>query len=555
MIVTPYREDPFLSLHHTQTFGDFFALIQAELDSVDPTLRHHVSPASFRSNNTPGSQTFVSITIPMDGVDPLLAMQTLASSKQQHFYWENRRTGEAIAAIGSAARADLSGHHRFTQAKQVVQEWFEHMVPIGNHHEACAGPRVFCQFTFFDDVQYPSAVPPARLVLPQWQVAGHQSLGSFVANLPLATPRVFKARCIAVWEMFLKLKHLSRTKGHSGQRSSYSRSDHWLSAQRSRHSSRPASSVITRPLSQGWLQQEPQPRVTVSPSQRLSKHPYPARPALSREGRAQFMDTVQSVLDTISHTSLRKAVLAHALDIELERPLEATASLQSLRHHHSDCYLFLSQTEDGHTFLSASPERLLSIQSGHLVTEAIAGSAPRGRSEAEDAQLANTLLHNQKELHEHQLVVNFIRHQLAQLGLNPTRSLAPQILPLSTIQHLQTLIHADIPSDLHPIDMVEALHPTPAVAGVPREMACELIQQHETFERSLYAAPMGWIDSQGNSEFLVGIRSAWLNEGQARLYAGAGIVQGSNPQKELDEIELKLRSLYTTLIHPQPSVE
>ncbi|MEM7773680.1 MAG: isochorismate synthase [Cyanobacteria bacterium P01_A01_bin.37] len=548
MIVTPYREDPFLSPHHIHSFDEFFALIRAELNAATHNVCVKAHPSSLHSANVHTPQQFLSLSIPLDGVDPLIALQTFASPQQLHFYWENGKTGEAIAALGCAAQVHLSGSRRFEKSKQVVQQLFDHTLPIGNQQEPFGGPRVFCQFTFFDDVASDSWVSPAAIVLPQWHIVAHRTFGSFVANIPLTKNNALKAACLTTWETLSRLRTLAgsshrtlnRVTNHITRSWPYSR---W-------NGGRPAS-TSSQPLRQRFTRQ---PRSHLpNPQQALrdSKHrSHPTLPTLSKADQARFTQTVQSVLDTIAHTSLNKAVLAHALDVELDVMLDGPSSLQPLRHNHSDCYLFSSQTEQGQTFLCASPEKLLSIQSGYLTTEAIAGSAPRGKTAAEDARLANTLLHNRKELHEHQLVVNFISQRLANIGLNPQRSFAPRLLPLSTIQHLQTPIHAEVSPTLHPLDIVSALHPTPAVAGVPREMACELIQHYEPFERSLYAAPMGWIDYQGNSEFLVGIRSALLNGNQARLYAGAGIVQGSNPQHELDEIELKLRSLYNTLIRP-----
>jgi menaquinone-specific isochorismate synthase len=105
-----------------------------------------------------------------------------------------------------------------------------------------------------------------------------------------------------------------------------------------------------------------------------------------------------------------------------------------------------------------------------------------------------------------------------------------------------------MPTALSPLHLLAHLHPTPAVAGISRDAACDYIWQQEPFERSLYAAPLGWIDSEGNAEFVVGIRSALLNGPQARLYAGAGIVRGSDPDRELAEIQLKLRALLQTLV-------
>ena len=131
--------------------------------------------------------------------------------------------------------------------------------------------------------------------------------------------------------------------------------------------------------------------------------------------------------------------------------------------------------------------------------------------------------------------------------------IVPQLLPprlrqLSNIQHLWTPMQAHVPPNVHPLEIVARLHPTPAVAGAARDVACTQIRQYETFERGLYAAPLGWIDYQGNSEFIVGIRSALIDSDRARLYAGAGIVAGSDPDKELAEIQLKLQALLKALV-------
>jgi menaquinone-specific isochorismate synthase len=121
------------------------------------------------------------------------------------------------------------------------------------------------------------------------------------------------------------------------------------------------------------------------------------------------------------------------------------------------------------------------------------------------------------------------------------------LLKLSNIQHLWTPIHAKLKPSIHPLEIVAQLHPTPAVAGVPTEIALAQIRHYETFDRSLYAAPLGWIDCQNNSEFIVGIRSALIKGDRARLYAGAGIVAGSDPEKELAEIQLKFQALLKAL--------
>lgn len=161
--------------------------------------------------------------------------------------------------------------------------------------------------------------------------------------------------------------------------------------------------------------------------------------------------------------------------------------------------------------------------------------------------MANLLLKNRKEKREHQAVRDFIIERLRGIGLKP-QQLPLQLLKLSNIQHLWTPIYAHLPADIEPLEIVALLHPTPAVAGVSTEIACEKIRYYEKSARSLYAAPLGWVDYEGNCEFIVGIRSALIDGDRAMLYAGAGIVSGSNPDKEFDEVQLKLQSLLKALV-------
>ena len=222
-------------------------------------------------------------------------------------------------------------------------------------------------------------------------------------------------------------------------------------------------------------------------------------------------------------------------------------ALPRLRSQHPDCYIFSFSGTDNAHFIGASPERLLSIHQGRLVTDALAGSAPRGNTAVADHAVGQQLLKTAKEQREHQLVLDFIAQRLRAQGLQPRYSTPPGLLRLSHIQHLHTPICADLPDHVSPLTLVEALHPTPAVAGVPAATACDFIRQDESCDRGLYAAPLGWVDPQGNSEFIVGIRSALIQDNRARLYAGAGIVAGSDPARELAEIQLKLQALAEAL--------
>jgi menaquinone-specific isochorismate synthase len=227
----------------------------------------------------------------------------------------------------------------------------------------------------------------------------------------------------------------------------------------------------------------------------------------------------------------------------------------NLRDRHPHCYTFATSDGLGNCFLGASPERLVTVRNGLLIADALAGSAPRGSSPLLDRQLGEELLADPKEQHEHRLVRDFIASSLVDLGLHPQWSAAPRLLQLTNIQHLWTAMRTVLPSDVSPLAVVGALHPTPAVAGLPRDLACAKIREYEQVDRSLYAAPLGWIDVDGDCEFVVGIRSALITsvrgaspeETRVRLYAGAGIVAGSQVAREVAEIQLKLQPLYQSL--------
>jgi menaquinone-specific isochorismate synthase len=256
---------------------------------------------------------------------------------------------------------------------------------------------------------------------------------------------------------------------------------------------------------------------------------------------------ISKSLDLIDRQELKKIVLAHSCVVTTTQDFLIPRCLDNLRQHHPDCYTFAINDGLGNCFFGASPERLVSVQDRQLVCDALAGSAPRSQSSAVDSQLAQQLLASSKEQHEHQLVRDFIVNNLQELGLEPQWDEQPQLLALTNIQHVWTPIQAVLKAELHPLMVVAALHPTPAVAGLPRTLACAKIQELEAVARSLYAAPIGWMDTAGNCELVVGIRSAIVTGNQARLFAGAGIVAGSEIDREVAEIQLKFQSLYQAL--------
>jgi menaquinone-specific isochorismate synthase len=256
-----------------------------------------------------------------------------------------------------------------------------------------------------------------------------------------------------------------------------------------------------------------------------------------------YRGAVARALRRIAAGEFQKIVLARAQDIVADRSFHPLEMLNGLRQRFPDCYAFSYTNGSGPSFIGASPERLVRVSQRVMETAALAGSSARGVSATEDAALAAELLGSDKDQREHRQVLDDIVSRLAALGVAARHASQPHIRRLANVQHLQTAISAELPEKISVLDVVAALHPTPAVGGNPRAAAVPAIRDLEGFPRGLYAGALGWVNARGGGEFFVGIRSALVRDAQARVYAGAGIVAGSEPEKEFAETELKFRAM------------
>lgn len=194
-------------------------------------------------------------------------------------------------------------------------------------------------------------------------------------------------------------------------------------------------------------------------------------------------------------------------------------------------------------FAGASPE-LLAAKSGECFTSlALAGSKPLHE--------ADLLLSDTKELAEHQYVVDHLRSRLADTEAELAATGPPEVLCLANIAHLASRVSGKTSDDI--LGLVEALHPSPAVAGVPTDAALEFLHQHEQFDRGWYAGPVGWLTPDGDGRFFVALRSVLLNPDECLVFAGSGIVEGSCPEKEEQETWLKLQTAMEALLPPSPA--
>lgn len=244
---------------------------------------------------------------------------------------------------------------------------------------------------------------------------------------------------------------------------------------------------------------------------------------------------------------LNKVVLSRVCDIDFQDSIDPVRVIENLDARYPDCYRFLLEVEPGHAFFGATPELMAEVHDSNLHTMALAGSRGRGATPEEDDALAQEMLDSPKDRQEHAFVVSAVRERVRPYAKTLDVPDQPQIYRLQNIQHLYTPVRAELETHFDVLDLVGELHPTPALGGSPRRAALEAIDQLETEERGWYAAPVGWVDANGDGVFAVAIRSAVSAGNRARLYAGVGVVAESDPDKEWEETGWKFKPLLTAL--------
>lgn len=251
---------------------------------------------------------------------------------------------------------------------------------------------------------------------------------------------------------------------------------------------------------------------------------------------------VSSAIDEIAEGRYQKVVLARTADVQRDEDIDEGTVLDRLAARYGGCYVF-KIAQAGRAWLGATPELLCRVRGGRVSTVALAGSVPRGGDPESDDALAARLLSDAKERREHAFVVQALREGLAPFCSELDIPVEPEILRVANIQHLRTPIEGRLHHSEDVLTVVAALHPSPAVGGSPRAEAVAAIDRLEGIDRGWYAGPIGRLGLDGDGEFAVGLRSGLIRGSTARFYAGAGIVHGSDPQREYAETETKFRPL------------
>jgi isochorismate synthase len=255
---------------------------------------------------------------------------------------------------------------------------------------------------------------------------------------------------------------------------------------------------------------------------------------------------VSRAAELIAAGELSKVVLAREVQVHAPRDHDAAAVIGVLREEFPSCFVYAVGRGDS-VLLGASPELLVRREGQRVSTLALAGSTRRSADPAVDAHLGEQMLRDGVRREEHAIVARRIERTLAAHAVWVAAAPEPTLVQIANIQHLATPIRAQLASPMDALELVGAMHPTPAVGGEPLDVAAPLIPALEGLDRGWYAGPVGWADATGDGEFCVALRCALLCGAVARCYAGNGIVRDSQPAAELAETEIKLAALLPLL--------
>jgi len=259
-----------------------------------------------------------------------------------------------------------------------------------------------------------------------------------------------------------------------------------------------------------------------------------------------YLASIDQVTALIKAKQAAKVVIARSLALQFKEQVTSPQVLAQIIDEQPESYLFGLEWHDL-LFFGASPERLVKVESGRAYSSCVAGSIQRGKTPEEDEAYGQSLLNDPKNGGEHQYVVDMIAETFRKNCVEMKIPDGPRLLKIRDIQHLYTPVEGQLNDEATILQLTKHLHPTPALGGVPRTEAMSAIRKYEPMNRGLYAAPIGWLDAEGNGEFAVAIRSAALIKDKAYLYAGGGIVADSEPQSEYEETLVKFRPMLRAL--------
>jgi isochorismate synthase len=439
-------------------------------------------------------RTLVSATIRIEGVDPCAAVFASRLASDRWFCWEQPDREFALAGLGVAHEATSRGAGRFADAADECLRIGEGAVahkPVGL--PAGAGPVWTGGFAFDPDgAGSPtwSSFAPASMVLPELSL------------------------CRDGEDVFLTVNMVVSPRDDPGGI---------------------ADRIGARVAG---LRQEPFPL--------LDPH-LTSRPEIRSAHKPQgFERAVAAAAERIANGDLSKVVLAREVIVVATSAHDPAAAFGALREQFPSCFCFCCGTPEA-AFLGASPELLVRRSGASASSVALAGSTRRSSDPAIDDHLGEQLLRSDKNRREQRIVAERIVRALRPHAVWVEQAAEPEVIRVANIQHLATAVIAQLTEPRSAIELAGLLHPTPAVGGEPWPGAAATIAELERMDRGWYAGPVGWMDATEDGEFCVALRSALLRDREAHLYAGVGVVSGSDPASELAETEVKLGALLPLL--------
>ncbi|MCM8525172.1 MAG: isochorismate synthase DhbC [Lentisphaeraceae bacterium] len=269
----------------------------------------------------------------------------------------------------------------------------------------------------------------------------------------------------------------------------------------------------------------------------------------------EYATSVEKALEIMEEGKLKKIVLSRSIEVQSDSNINIQGLVRNLIKKNPTGYVFSmdlhQDSEEGNAgqraLVGASPELLVSKQGSKVVSNPLAGSIPRVADPKEDQYRAQQLLKSSKDLHEHSVVVDSVTKALKPF-CKKLHVPKPSLISTQTMWHISTQIEGELKDpSTSSIELINAIHPTPAVCGYPRDLAYDHINQLEPFDRRFFTGAIGWCDMHGNGEWILALRCAELNDKKLTLFAGAGVVEGSSPLKETRETGAKFRTMLDAL--------
>jgi salicylate biosynthesis isochorismate synthase/menaquinone-specific isochorismate synthase len=438
-----------------------------------------------------GRRTLVSVTAEVEVDDPCAVAFASRLASDRWFCWEQPDRGFALAGLGVAHEASSRGERRFADvADECLRVGGDALLDEPRSLPAGAGPVWLGGFAFGPDggaTPTWSSLSPASMVLPEVSLCRGGGRSFLTVN--------------AVMQPGREVKELGE-----------------------RLAARLAGLRLDTPLPL------------------LDPHPTAHADIRSARPPRQFEAAVEGATSRIAGGEMSKVVLAREVIVSAAAAHDPAALFGAMREQFPACFCFCCGTPEA-SFIGASPELLVRRSGAGVSTVALAGSTRRSSDPAVDDHLGEQLLRSDKDRREQRIVAERIVRALRPHAVWVEAAPEPEIVKVANIQHLATPVIAQLAEPHSAIEMAGLLHPTPAVGGEPWPAAAAAIAELEEMDRGWYAAPVGWMDTTEDGEFCVALRSALLRDREAHLFAGVGVVAGSEAAAELAETEVKLGAL------------